>query len=107
VLVGDNRHFLAALIVPDFAALWAKLGVGRPSDVKATRALLDRGDVRALYTEAVEAVNARLAQYERIKKFHLLDQELTQEAGELTPTLKVKRRVIEVKYRAEIDAFYS
>ena len=107
VLVGDNRHFLAALIVPDFAALWAKVGGGRPSDAQAIRALLDRADVRALYAEAVEAVNARLAQYERIKKFYLLGQELTQEAGELTPTLKVKRRVIEVKYRAEIDALYS
>jgi len=107
VLVGDNRHFLAALVVPDFAALWATLGVPRPSDAKAARALLDRADVRALYTEAVEAVNARLAQFERIKKFHLLSQELTQEAGELTPTLKVKRRVIEAKYRAEIDALYA
>ena len=107
VLVGDNRHFLAALIVPDFAALWAKLGVPRPSDAKTTRALLDRADVRALYAEAVDAVNSRLAQFERIKKFHLLSQDLTQEAGELTPTLKVKRRVIEVKYRAEIDALYS
>jgi long-chain acyl-CoA synthetase len=107
VLVGDNRHFLAALIVPDFAALWTKLGVPRPSDAKATRALLDRADVRAHYAEAVEAVNSRLAQFERIKKFHLLSQDLTQEAGELTPTLKVKRRVIEVKYRAEIDALYS
>jgi long-chain acyl-CoA synthetase len=106
VLVGDNRHFPAALIVPDFPALWSKLGTGRPSDAQAIRALLDRGDVRALYLETIEAVNARLAQFERIKKFHLLSSELTLDAGELTPTLKVKRRVIEVKYRAEIDALY-
>jgi len=107
VLLGDKRHFPAVLIVPDFSALWTKLGVGRPSDAKATRALLDRADVRALYEQAIEGVNARRAQFERIKKFHLLGQELTQDAGELTPTLKVKRRVIEVKFRAEIDALYA
>jgi long-chain acyl-CoA synthetase len=107
VLVGDNRHFIAVLIVPDFAALWAKLGLSRPVDAPAIRTLLDREDVRALYAHAVDAVNARLAQFERIKKFHLLGQELTLDAGELTPTLKVKRRVIESKYRSEIDALYS
>ena len=76
VLVGDNRHFLAALIVPDFAALWAKLGVPRPPDAKA-RARFSIAPTSARSCRAVEAVNARLAQFERIKKFHLLDQELT------------------------------
>jgi long-chain acyl-CoA synthetase len=107
VLVGDNRHFPAALIVPDFAALAARLGIARTSDEQSIRTLLERSDVRSLYNEAVESVNARLAQYERIKKFHLLSRELTLDDGELTPTLKVKRRVIEVKYRAEIDAMYA
>ncbi len=52
-------------------------------------------------------MNEKLAQFERIKKFHLLSREFTQDAGELTPTLKVKRRVIDVNYRAEIEAMYA
>lgn len=107
VLLGDKRHFPAVLIVPDFPALAARLGTPRPADEQATRALLDRDDVRTLYAAAIEGVNAKLAQFERIKKFLLLSRELTLEAGELTPTLKVKRRVIEVKYQREIDALYT
>lgn len=106
VLLGDKRHFPAVLIVPDFPSLAARVGQSRPADEAAARELLARADVRAMFGEAIDAVNTRLAQFERIKKFHLLARELTLEAGELTPTLKVKRRVIEVKYRAEIEALY-
>ena len=107
VLLGDKRHFPAALIVPDFPALMIKLGTARPADEAGMKTLLARPDVRALFTEGIETVNSRLSQYERIKKFHLLSRELTLDAGELTPTLKVKRRVIEEKYGAEIEALYS
>jgi long-chain acyl-CoA synthetase len=107
VLLGDKRHFPAALVVPDFAALASRIGMKWPGEITDTRSLLDRADVRALYNESIEQVNATLAQFERIKKFHLLSRELTLEAGELTPTLKVKRRVIEEKYRAEIEALYA
>jgi long-chain acyl-CoA synthetase len=106
VLIGDNRHFPTVLLVPDCAALSARLGVPRPVDAVGIAALAARPETRAVYAEAVEAVNAKLAQYERIKKFHVLSRELTLEAGELTPTLKVKRRVIDVKYKAEIEAMY-
>jgi long-chain acyl-CoA synthetase len=107
VLVGDKRQFPSVLIVPDFGALAARLGAARPADPAAMRALLDRADVRALFAAEIETVNARRAQFERIKKFHLLENELTLAAGELTPTLKVKRRVIDEKYRAEIEAMYD
>ena len=66
-----------------------------------------RPDVRSLYAAIVDTVNARLAQYERIKKFSLLSREFTLTGGELTPTLKVKRRIIEERYRAEIEAMYT
>jgi len=107
VLVGDRRHFPAALIVPNLTALAARLGVQCPQDEAGRRALLGRADVQGLYAHAVDHVNATLAQFERIKKFHLLPREFTQEAGDLTPTLKVKRAVVEAKYRAEIEAMYA
>jgi long-chain acyl-CoA synthetase len=106
VLLGDQRHFPAVLIVPDFAGLAARVGVSKPADEAAAGALLARPEAQAIYAAAVEAVNARLAQYERIKKFRLLPRELTLDAGELTPTLKVKRRVIDDKYRSVIEAIY-
>ena len=62
--------------------------------------------MRALYQAIVDDVNRQLAQFERIKKFVLLPEEFTIAAGELTPTLKVKRRVVEEKYRDVIEAIY-
>jgi len=106
ILLGDRRNYLTALLVPDFAALTRALGVELPKDQAAAAALLARPDVRAKFAEAVEAVNVKLAQFEKIKKFHLLPRELTQAAGELTPTLKVKRRIVEAEFAREIDAMY-
>ncbi len=106
VLIGDKRHFPSVLIVPEFRVLSSRLGVPRPADAASTAALLARPDVIALYAAAVDAVNAKLAHFEQIKKFHVLPRELTLEAGELTPTLKVKRRVIDQKYQAEIEKMY-
>ena len=106
IVVGDGRHFPAVLLVPDFAALFLRLGVLRPQDEAGVRALLDRPDVRALFQAAIDRVNAPLAQFERLKKFHVLAHELTLAAGELTPTLKIKRRVVEDKYRRQIEELY-
>ena len=106
VLVGDRRHFPAALIVPNLTALAARVGVPCPSDEAGRRELLGRSDVHGLYAKIVEHVNATLAQFERIKKFHLLPREFSQEAGDLTPTLKVKRRVVEERYSEEIEELY-
>lgn len=107
VLLGDKRHFPAALIVPDFACLATALGVPKPETPEAAAALVGREDAHALIGEVIEDVNKRLAQYERIKKFHILPREFTQAAGELTPTLKVKRRVIDEHFKAEIDGLYQ
>jgi long-chain acyl-CoA synthetase len=106
VLIGDGRRFPSALIVPDFAALCRQIGAAPPADAAAARALVARADVSKLVDAVVERVNDRLAQFERIKRFAVLPQELTVAAGELTPTLKVKRRVIETKYRDAIEALY-
>ena len=66
-----------------------------------------RDDVIALYDEIVEALNRELSQFERIKKFRLLPREFTIESGELTPTMKVKRKVAEQNWTAEIEELYA
>jgi long-chain acyl-CoA synthetase len=105
VLLGDRRRFISALIVPDFAALERRLKeLGRPPADRA--ALAERDDVVALYAEIVEGLNRDLSQFEKIKKFRLLSREFTIAAGELTPTMKVKRKSVEQNWTAAIDDLY-
>jgi long-chain acyl-CoA synthetase len=106
MVLGDRRKFLAALLVPDFDALetWARAqGVAAPDRA----ALAAHPRVRELIAGEVAAVNRRLAHYEQIVAWELLGAELTLEAGELTPTQKVRRRVVQEKYAAAIDALYA
>ena len=107
VLLGEGRHFPAALVVPDVTALAQEIGADAAAIGRELGAVLARPDVHAHFAAAIDAVNAGLAQFERIKKFTLLDREFTIADGELTPTLKVKRRVIEQKYRRVIDEMYG
>jgi long-chain acyl-CoA synthetase len=106
VLIAERRHYPTALIVPDVVAVCQAVGVTRP-DAAGMTAFLARTDVRAIYDTAVSEVNARLSQFERIKRYTLLTRELTLDAGELTPTLKVRRRAVEDRYAAEIAAMYA
>ncbi len=105
-LIGDRRKFVVALIVPSFEGLDAH---ARASGIEsASRAeLLTHPDVRAAYQRVVDEVNANLPRYEQIKKFALLDAEFSIESGELTPTMKVKRRVVQEKFAALIDEMYG
>ncbi len=105
VVVGDRRQFLTALLVPDFDALrpWAKSqGIGG-TDAE----LIAQPKVRALMGEEIAKVNQNLARYEQIRTWDLLPEEFTIEGGELTPTLKVKRRVIQGKYKDVLDRLYA
>jgi len=106
VMIGNNRNFPAALVVPNFESLekWAKekgLAAGSRDD------LLRKPEVVAFYQELVNDLTPGLAQFEKIKKITLIAHEFTLEAGELTPTLKVKRRVVEGKYKDVIDRMYQ
>jgi long-chain acyl-CoA synthetase len=103
MLIADRHRFPAALITPYFAALAARLS----ADARALRSDLDAEPIRALYQQVIDDVNQHLAQFERIKKFVLLPQEFSVAGGELTPTLKIKRRVVLEKYRDVIDKLYS
>ena len=108
VVLGDRRKYAAALLVPDFAALERRLRELGPPPHEGPRAdLLARPDVVALYQEIVDALNLELSQYERIKRIALLPAEFSIETGELTPTLKVKRKVIEERWRGEIEKLYA
>ena len=106
IVLGDRRRFAAALLVPDFAALERRLKDlgGPPGDREE---LVNRKDVVALYKDVVEALNQELSQFERIKRFRLLPREFTIESGELTPTMKVRRKTVEQNWKNEIDELYS
>jgi long-chain acyl-CoA synthetase len=106
VVIAEGRRFPAALLVPDVAAVARELGGEAPRAGDVTT-FLERPDVVALFARAVDAVNAPLAQFERIKKFALLPCQFTVEGGELTPTLKVKRRVVEERFRDVIAKLYE
>jgi long-chain acyl-CoA synthetase len=109
VILGDRRRFASALIVPDFAALERRLrDLGRPPEQgdDARAALVTRPDVVALYQELVDGLNRDLAQYERIKKISLLPREFSLASGELTPTMKVKRKAVEQNWAGAIDEIY-
>ena len=105
VLLGDRRRFVSALIVPEFGALERRLKeLGRPDGDR--EALVKRADVIALYAEIVDGINRGLAQYETVKKFRLLPREFTIASGELTPTMKVKRKSVEQNWDREIGEIY-
>jgi long-chain acyl-CoA synthetase len=105
VVVGNRRNYASALIVPDFEKLerWCR---ERAIPVASREALARHPEVRELIMERVERVNREFSQYERIKKIALLTEEFTIERGELTPTMKVKRSVIESRYQQLIDELY-
>jgi long-chain acyl-CoA synthetase len=106
VVLGDRRRYAVALIVPDFAGLERRLkDLGRPPAARET--LIKRDDVIGLYEEIVDGINRELSQYERIKRFALLPKEFSIDSGELTPTLKVKRKVVEEKWSAVIEELYA
>ena len=104
VMIGNKRNFAAALVVPNYELLsgWAK-----EKGIEGSREeLVKKPEVVAHYLQLVREMTDDLAQFEKIKKVALLPKELTQAAGELTPTYKVKRRVVEERYKDLIDDLY-
>jgi long-chain acyl-CoA synthetase len=105
VLVGDGRKFPAALIVPNFEML-ASYATLKELDISTSEGFCKHPRIIDLFARQIESATKSLAQFEKIKAFALLESELTVENGELTPTLKVKRRVVDERYKAVIDEIY-
>ena len=105
-LVGDRHKFICALISPNFGALegWARAnGIA----VESREVLVADPRVVAHYAEIVNEVNSTLASFETLKRFRIVADEWTQESGELTPSMKLKRRVLIAKYAAAIAELYA
>jgi long-chain acyl-CoA synthetase len=105
VMYGDRRPYPVALITldPDEIGPWANER-GLPEDMGS---LVQTDEVKQLIQEVLDRANAKYAQVEQIKKFALLDHDLTQETGELTPTLKLKRNVVSERYADVFEGLYA
>ena len=106
VVVGDKRKFLSCLFTLDVEGL-EDLYRREDLELPPTAALSQDKAIRARLQSYVDDVNNKLASYESIKKFQILAEDFTIESGEMTPSLKVKRRVIQEQYEQLIDSFYS
>jgi long-chain acyl-CoA synthetase len=105
-VVGDDRKHPGALLVPDFDALKSyvkELGLENAERTELVR----NTEIRNFYSRRLREINRTLASHERIGAFCLIDQSFSQERDELTPTLKVRRKVIQLHYRTEIEAMFG
>jgi len=105
-ILGDRRKFAAVIVSPNFVALeqWAR---ANNIPFASRQELVANPKVQSLYEEIVEGVNQNLARFEKLKRVILVDDEFTVENGILTPTMKLKRRVIEERYHQQIDELYA
>jgi long-chain acyl-CoA synthetase len=105
-VIGDRRKYASVIVSPHFPLLedWAHAnGVSFSSHLE----LVNDAKVRDLYRGIIEDVNKKLAHFETIKKILIVPDEFTVAGGEITPTLKLKRRIIEAKYKDQIDQLYQ
>ncbi|MGZ4812208.1 MAG: AMP-dependent synthetase/ligase [Terriglobales bacterium] len=105
-VVADGRKFASAVLAPEFAALeeWAR---AQAMNYGSRQQLVADPGVQAMYAGIVAEVNKTLAQYETIKNFLLVSDEFTIADGQLTPSMKMRRRAVEQRYRTQIEALYG
>ncbi len=101
VLIGDRRPYIVALVQPNWDEVRRALNLEEPSAV-----LANDGRVQEMIRRAIETINGRLAGFETIKRFRVIAGEFTEANGVLTPSLKVRRRVVEQRYQRLIDEMY-
>lgn len=105
-VIGDGKKYISALIVPQFELL-EKLAKEKGITFSSREELVSKPEIKKIYEEIVERANKNLARYEQVKKFCLLPVAFSEETGELTPTQKIKRRVIHEKFAKEIMSCYE
>ena len=107
-MIGEGRPFLVALVVPDFESLRMR---ARDEDINhsdyADAELLELDAIQRIFQDAFTAYNREAAAHEKIRNFRLLAEPFTVEEGTLTPTLKLRRSVIEERHEDLIDAMYE
>lgn len=105
VVVGDNRHYIAALVTidPDTFPTWAE----RHGKTGELTQMLQDGDLVGAVQDAIDRANASVSRAESIRKFRILPGDFSVESGELTPTLKLKRAVIHERFSDDIDKLYT
>ncbi len=106
VVVGDKRKFPSVLIFPNFAAI-EDYGRQQGLQFSSREELVSAPEIKACYGEIVSALNEGLAQFEKLKKFRIVADELSPANGTLTASLKLRRRVIEELYRDHIESMYE
>ena len=106
VVIGDNRNFISALIVPTQEAVENELSAQGKS-VSGSEIMSDHPDVKELLQKEVDEVMEGFSNYERVKEFAILPRLFTIEDGELTPTLKVVRKVVLDHFSAPVEKIYS
>nr|MBP7184515.1 long-chain fatty acid--CoA ligase [Saprospiraceae bacterium] len=106
MIYGFNRPFVVALILPDFEGLEQWCFANRVHWTAPEYMILNP-KVLKLYNALIEQVNTELQNHEKIKKFLLISDKWTPELGQLTPTMKIRRNVIEDTYQAELDSLYD
>jgi len=106
MVYGDKKKYLTALILPDFEGL-VKYARFKKIPFRNMKELAADEKIRDFIRRRIDKTQRELPSYEQIKKFIILYEELSQDEGELTPTLKIRRKVVTAKYKKELDALYE
>lgn len=104
-ILGDGKKYIVALIVPNFETL-KEWGVKEGLSEMSNELLVSNEKVLKKYEEIIDELNKQFGRVEQVKKFKLMEREFSQENGELTPTLKLKRKVVMSRFKNDIDALY-
>ncbi len=105
-VIGDRRKFVSALIVPVFDVL-EKYAAEHGIEYGSRQELVTNPEIMAVFKERIDRQSEELAQYEKVKAFVLLDREFSQDDREITPTQKIRRRIVEKSFSDEIEAMYA
>jgi len=107
MVVGEHQKFASALLVPDFDSLkdWGKSqNLSLPQE---NREMINHPDVIKIFNEEILKLNKSLSEFERIHRFRIVPDDWSPVTGELSPSLKLKRKVIQSKYQETLDQIYS